>query len=175
MPRTLPEALRAPITDLPSAKAWLDALIGADLSFHLEDSPETIVIGLSGESLFYKADHGLIRDRVASLYGFDDWGVFNCPIGYLLAEEAARGTLDFWTFGDHLEYSNGQMAQVVAVGEGEHRHRAILKCDTGYMVAERDKELYAADDWTDAFEERELFPTLPDAIEAAGGSWSPTT
>jgi hypothetical protein len=173
MPRTLPEALRAPITDLASGKAWLDALIGADLSFHLEDSPEEIVIGLSGERLFHKADHQLIRERVASLYGFKDWGVYDCPIGYMLAEEAARGMLDFWTFGDWLEYSNGQTCQVVAVGEGEHRHRAILKCSTGYMVAERDKELYAAGDWTDAFEERELFPTLPDAIAAAGGGWSP--
>jgi hypothetical protein len=175
MPGALPEALLAPITDLPSAKAWLDALCAADLSFHLEDSPETVINVRTDERVFRDEDCALLRERVSTLYGFEDWGVFNCPIGYLLAEEARRGVLDFWCFGDWLEYSNGQLAQVVAVGEGEHRHRAILKCDTGYMVAERDKELYAADDWTDAFEERELFPTLPDAIEAAGGSWSPTT
>lgn len=176
MPRTLPEALRAPITDLASAKAWLDALIGADLSFHLEDSPETIIQGRTGEDLFYKKDCPLIRSRVEALYSFSDWGVFGCPIGYLLAEEAFRGSLDIWTFGSELEYSNGQHATVVAVGEGDQRHRAILKCSTGYMVAERDRESYAEDSWTDPFEEREeLFPSAADAISAAGGLWSPAS
>jgi hypothetical protein len=172
MPARIPEALKAPITDLASAKAWIEALRAADLSFHFDDSPETVINLRSTEEdarVFHDADCPLIRERVGQLYDHE-WGVFDCPIGFLLAIEAEAGTLDYWTVGDLLEYSNGQMATVCTVGEGPNRHRAILKCETGYMVAERDRESYAAGDWTDAFEEREsLFPSVADAIAAAGG------
>lgn len=81
--KTLPDALRAPITDLESAKAWLKALEEADLSFHLEDDPSDIILLRSGEPIFDPADVPLIRERVDSLYALD-WGPFECPIGYLL-------------------------------------------------------------------------------------------
>lgn len=170
MPRPLPEALRAPVTDTNSAIAWLDALIAAEMSFHLEDSPEDIIHIRTDEPLFSPEDVPLIRERVGELYGVE-WGVFSCPIGYILAAQAERGELDFWTFGEEIEYSNGQTALVVAVGEGPERKRAILKCAKGYMVAERSKELYAANDFIDVFEERDLFRTAADAIAEAGGLW----
>jgi hypothetical protein len=174
MPRTLPEALRAPITDLASAQGWIKALQAADLSFHFEDSPETIINLRSEDAdprIFADADCPLIRERVASLYA-QDWGLYDCPIGYLLAVECEAGTLDYWTVGEHHEYSNGQIAEVVKVGQGEDRRRAILKCSTGFMVARRDMETYAENSWTDDFEERELFPSVEEAMAEAGGLWS---
>lgn len=172
MPAALPESLRAPITDMASATAWLDALVAADLTFHLEDDPAEIVNCRTDEPTFLKADHGLLRERVGQLYAISDWGVWNCPIGYLLAAEAVNGKIDFWTARDQVEYSNGQLAEVVRVGVGPDRHRAILKCSTGFMVASKTKEQYAEGDFSDDFEEREeLFPSVEEAMADAGGLW----
>src|SRR5690606_29339030 len=115
MAATLPEALRAPITDLASGKAWLEALSAADLTFHLEDDPADIVSGLTGERTFRDEDVPLLRRRVAELYRLD-WGIYDCPIGYTLVLCAEAGRIPFWTAGDLIEYANGLEAEVVKVG-----------------------------------------------------------
>lgn len=89
MPRKLPASIRAPITDLATAKAWIEALHAADLMFHFEDSPDSIVQA-DGEPLFFERDFQLIRDRVDALYALE-WGprpgmgYYYCPIGYSLS------------------------------------------------------------------------------------------
>lgn len=175
MPARIPEALHAPVTDLASAKAWIAALHAADLSFHFEDSPETVINLRSTEPdprVFHDADCPLLRERVAALYE-QEWGVFNCPIGYSLALLAEEGTLDFWTVGDDLEYGAGHWAKVERVGVGPDRHRAIIATETGFIVASRTKEQYAEGAWCDDFEERELpFPSVAEAMAEAGGLWS---
>lgn len=78
----LPEAARADITDLESAKAWVKALYDAGLGFHFEDNPDDIVN--SQGRTFRRVDVPLIRDRVGKLYAQDWEPEFECPIGYLL-------------------------------------------------------------------------------------------
>lgn len=87
--RELPEALRAEIKDRATGEAWIKALCDADMHFHLEDSPGTIICGgghptCIGGRLFRRADERLINERVAALYRLD-WGPENeCPIGFML-------------------------------------------------------------------------------------------
>lgn len=94
MTKPLPEALRAPITTLEEGKAWLRALVAADLMFHLEDDPGDIICGPLGAStpLFDPADVALIQERQDQLYALE-WGPrpglgkWYCPIGYMMREE----------------------------------------------------------------------------------------
>jgi len=91
MPITITDALRAPITDLASGKAWIDALHAADAVFHFEDSPDDITRGglSTHERLFADEDVALISERVDALYALE-WGPkpgmgkHYCPIGYSL-------------------------------------------------------------------------------------------
>jgi hypothetical protein len=88
MPITITDALRAPITDLASGKAWIDALHAADAVFHFEDDPGNITQAGGGD-LFADEDVALIRERVDALYAIE-WGPKPgmgreyCPIGYSL-------------------------------------------------------------------------------------------
>lgn len=92
MTRPLPEALKAPINSLAEAKAWVRGLIAADMLYHFEDSPESIVEGKTSQRLFSKADAKIVRRRVAELYVFE-WGpqegmgYYYCPIGFALTCE----------------------------------------------------------------------------------------
>ena len=76
-----------PLTTIDQAKAWIEALVAADMLFHFEDSPETIGNMVSGEwvDLFTKTEAKQVRKRVAELYAMD-WSVVGeeCPIGYAL-------------------------------------------------------------------------------------------
>lgn len=90
MAKPLPEALRAPIVDLASAKVWLETLVGAGLDFHLEDDPGDIIQMGSGEAIFDPADVPLIRERVAALYAQNWPPEYDCPIGYILHLDEAR-------------------------------------------------------------------------------------
>ena len=98
MAKPLPEALRAPVTDLASGKAWLKALVEANLTFHLEDDPGEIVYIQTGEPIFDPADVPIIRERVASLYALE-WGPrpglgkWYCPIGYMASVEPFEAEL----------------------------------------------------------------------------------
>jgi DNA-binding IclR family transcriptional regulator len=83
MTQTLPQALRLPIYDLASGKAWLDALNDAGLMFHLEDDPADMIEIETNEPTFFEDDLELLRERVGDLYDLD-WGDLDCPIGYCL-------------------------------------------------------------------------------------------
>lgn len=75
-----------PLKTVAAAKAWIKSLHDADLMFHFEDSPETIISGATGTDLFTKAESKLVRKRISELYSFD-WGHYGCPIGYALVVE----------------------------------------------------------------------------------------
>lgn len=106
--RPLPEALRAPITDLASAKRWIEALQAADLAFHFEDDPFDCLsrTGLS------KASLAIIAARVRDLYDLE-WGprrglgYWYCPIGYLLRVEKLRGDPDAPAVDQAVGYEPG--------------------------------------------------------------------
>jgi hypothetical protein len=81
------ELLRRRITTLEEAKKWIEDLSALDLSFHFEDDPMTIVIGLSGVALFSDEEAVEVRRRQVELYALDWPEEFQCPIGYLLKIE----------------------------------------------------------------------------------------
>jgi hypothetical protein len=165
-----PEALRAAVVDLDTGKAWLRALIDADLSFHLEDSADTIVAFKTDEPIFTPENAELVQERVAELYELD-WGVFDCPIGFMLAYECETKALDYWTVGDALEYSNGQLAEVV---HADYR-LAVLKLASGrFEVARRDMETSAEGSWVNPVEDEADFATLDEALAALKGALMPT-
>lgn len=84
------ELMRQPIADLDGGKAFCNDLIANDMVFHFEDSPETIVKGLSGKRLFSNAEAKVMRERVAELYALE-WGAHDCPIGYVLDQTDGTG------------------------------------------------------------------------------------
>lgn len=77
--------LKTPLTTVDAAKAWIESLVAADMMFHFEDDPETIVNGTKGTMLFTDDEAGDVRDRVEELYSMD-WSTVGheCPIGYAL-------------------------------------------------------------------------------------------
>lgn len=87
MPKRLPEALRAPITNLDEAKAWIAGLLAAKLAFHFEDDATDCLDGV-----IIQRDAKLVNLRVAELYTLE-WGPrpglgkWYCPIGYLMSLE----------------------------------------------------------------------------------------
>lgn len=80
----LPPELRVPITDRASGEAWIRSLKEADLDFHFEDDPASIIYMRTGEPIFASEDVPLIRVAVHELYQLD-WGEHDCPIGFLLS------------------------------------------------------------------------------------------
>ena len=74
-----------PITTIEEAKAFIENLNAADMLFHFEDSPETIISGKTGVELFTAEECPMVRVRVGELYDLD-WSVsgHECPIGYAL-------------------------------------------------------------------------------------------
>lgn len=84
---SFPTDLFKPITDRASADAWIEALHAAGMGFHFDDDPGDIVWNGGREATAAEAD--LLRYQRNSLYAeVKDWGLFDCPIGYLLAVEA---------------------------------------------------------------------------------------
>lgn len=76
---------KTPLKTVEEGKAFIKALHDADMMFHFEDSPETIITGLSGDRLFSDEQARDVRDRVDELYGMDWKSVgHECPIGYAL-------------------------------------------------------------------------------------------
>lgn len=80
--------LKTPLKTIDEAKAWIASLVAADMMFHFEDDPETIINGKKGTMLFTDEEAGHVRDRVEELYSFD-WSTVGheCPIGYALEIE----------------------------------------------------------------------------------------
>lgn len=89
-----PDALRQPVTDLPSARAWIEALHAARLAFHFDDDPSDCLRAYE----FTEEQYEVIGARRDALYRFE-WGprpglgMWYCPIGYLLRIEALAGEL----------------------------------------------------------------------------------
>ena len=161
----LSPALRSPVVDLQTGKDWLASLVAAGLAFHLEDDPADIINGATGAPIFREEDCAFIREQVAALYR-QDWGAYDCPIGYLLAYERQAGLLDFWTLGEGEEYENGQLARVAFVGAGEARAFAVLQKGDRFEPAYRDMPLSAQGAWTNPLEDEGDFSTL-DAARSA--------
>lgn len=78
------ELLRRPIKTVEEAKRWIEDLSALELSFHFEDDPGDIVIGISGVELFSDEEAVEVRRRQVELYSLDWPEEFQCPIGYLL-------------------------------------------------------------------------------------------
>lgn len=135
MTRALPESLLGVINTLDDARGWIETLHQHDLAFHFDDSPETI-IDKNGRRLFSDADAAAIKMRVAALYQFD-WGVHDCPIGYLMhveriprfesdaewSDDEAHGYALFWAGIEYPSFDNAaqhgwQIAYARAYGMG---------------------------------------------------------
>jgi hypothetical protein len=86
---SVPAGLLEPLASKVDAERWIEALHDAGLSFHFDDSPETITRGGSGESLFTDDEAEAIRQRVRELYAFE-WGAHDCPIGYAIHARAVE-------------------------------------------------------------------------------------
>ncbi len=89
-PTDIRDVISRPITDLKSAKLWICGLIDSGLSYHFDDSPETVVCHPSDEPIFTAAECPILRERIQQLYTFN-WGRFDCPIGFLLYIENQNG------------------------------------------------------------------------------------
>lgn len=81
------ELLGRRIRTVEEAKRWIEELSAAELSFHFEDDPGDIVIGISGVALFTDEEAVEVRRRQVELYQLDWPEEFQCPIGYLLKVE----------------------------------------------------------------------------------------
>lgn len=80
---SLPAELLVEVKDRASAEAWITALVAADLMFHFEDSPSTIINMATDKPIFTKPGAEIVTARVASLYE-QEWGDLECPIGFAL-------------------------------------------------------------------------------------------
>lgn len=76
-----------PITDIASAKAWIEALYAAEMLFHFEDSPTEIGnrVNVEWVPLWTPEQAKLVAARRDELYDLD-WSEVGheCPIGYAL-------------------------------------------------------------------------------------------
>lgn len=81
------ELLHRPIKTVAEAKRWIEELSAMELSFHFEDDPGDITIGISGVALFTDEEAVEVRKRQVELYLLDWPEEFQCPIGYLLHVE----------------------------------------------------------------------------------------
>tara|TARA_R100001163_G_C5068104_1_gene207891 strand:+ start:6389 stop:6649 length:261 start_codon:yes stop_codon:yes gene_type:complete len=78
------------LNNIIEAKAYLEALVKNDLSFHLDDDPKDIIYVDSGKRLFSDKEAEQIVERVEEMYSMD-WKEYECPIGYLLSVEEVGG------------------------------------------------------------------------------------
>lgn len=85
-------AIAAPVTDYESAKRWIEGIVAADLSFHFEDDPASIVHLKTDERLFTDEEIPVVRERVNALYDFH-YDEHDCPIGYMLHLLETQGKL----------------------------------------------------------------------------------
>lgn len=84
------EFLKAPVTDLESAKAYITALVRNGLDYHLDDDPGDLTDAMH-ERVFGAAEVPFVRRRVARLYAMPWPREISCPIGYMtLAMERYR-------------------------------------------------------------------------------------
>lgn len=75
--------LFTPITTLDEAKAFVQALVAADLLFHFEDDPFDTVNVKSGARTFTDGEATAVALRQGEMYALD-WDAHGCPIGYSL-------------------------------------------------------------------------------------------
>lgn len=85
-PRAIPEALRAPITNIEQGRAWVKLLCDSDLNFHLEDGAAEIIDFQTDKPIFTKKDARIVQARVDELYKLEPslWAPHECPIGYMI-------------------------------------------------------------------------------------------
>lgn len=86
-PNPLPAELFKPITDRPSAEAWIRALQAIGMAFHFEDDPSDIC-WQDGRTPSAE-EVALLKHQVRALYKLD-WGAHDCPIGFLLFVEGIK-------------------------------------------------------------------------------------
>ena len=75
-----------PVTDLASAKMFIDILADNGLMFHFKDGPEDVIWALPPERQPTEADTQALRHRADECYKASiDWSQDGgCPIGYCL-------------------------------------------------------------------------------------------
>jgi hypothetical protein len=128
--KTLPDSLRAPITDKASAMAWVRALAATDFAWHFDDSTDDVFDDVLSED-----DQQLLSARRDALYTFG-WGpdgdanslqgYWYCPIGFLAscepfnahnqAEGFEAGAVEFLT-GDGLVLLDFEHVESYAYGD----------------------------------------------------------
>lgn len=83
-------ACRRPIASLEDARAYLLAMIAADMAYHLEDDPAEVISTEFPGPVFDEPD--LVRARADELYALPRkvWGKHDCPIGFMMALEEKR-------------------------------------------------------------------------------------
>jgi hypothetical protein len=91
---TYADAIRTAIVDETGAMAFLDALVVAGKSYHLEDSPHDI----SGpEGITFPGEEAdLVSARVGEMYALPLWTRDDCPIGRMMEIEAKKAGFPSW-------------------------------------------------------------------------------
>lgn len=87
---TRKQLFQQPITNVAQAKAWIEAMADRKWTVHLDDEIERGMLGGLSKQEFED-----INQRRAETHRIDgDWGIFDCPNGYMLACMYALGFLE---------------------------------------------------------------------------------
>lgn len=117
--QTLPDALRAEISDMASAKEWIRQLWAAGLGYHFDDGADDCL-----SAVLSPEDCATVNDKVGDLYELE-WGprpglgYWYCPLGYLgvaMGFEAANQAEGFPTGCTETTRRAG-----LVLLDGEHR------------------------------------------------------
>jgi len=95
--RRLPDALRRAPSGAAAALGWLALLHHEGLSYHLDDSPETVIDGRTGAALFRPEDCADLRAAVAAVRAVPDLSELGLP------PEEAGAHYDAFAFLAYLE------------------------------------------------------------------------
>lgn len=157
MTKPLPAALRAPVTNLDQAYAYIKGLIQAELMYHFDDGAADCL-----SDALEPSEAKLVGQRVGEIYDLYDWGQDICPIGIALMLDGFDG----YTTYDKADYQlRGQPTADLA----------IICYDAGGVVI-ADRYCSPDADETNRFEVSAAgvilgtFPLFEDALSAAKAS-----
>lgn len=74
---------KKPIETYKQAAQFIEALVAADMHFHLEDDTSKIININTNERVFTDEEANDVDRRLQELYSLD-WSKHDCPIGYML-------------------------------------------------------------------------------------------
>lgn len=94
---TFAQIIATPISTQAGALAFLQGLVDADRTYHLEDGPHTIVDFTTDKPVFTREEADQVEQRVAECYGLDCWTQSDCPIGRMMRFYVVRPLVETTT------------------------------------------------------------------------------